>query len=72
MSLMTFNFQSSCLSGNTEITVILPDKPWKESPADFTAPGRNTRCSGSYTAPSATTPTGYGNRTSSSTPAKRT
>ena len=40
MSLMTFNFQSSCLSGNTEITVILPDKPWKESPAEFYGSGK--------------------------------
>ena len=40
MSLMTFNFQSSCLSGNTEITVILPDKPWKTSPAEFYGSGK--------------------------------
>ncbi len=37
---MNLNFQSEALSGNTEITVILPDKPWKTSPASFYNSGK--------------------------------
>ena len=35
MSLVNMNFQSQYLGGNTEITVILPDKPWEEEPKKF-------------------------------------
>ena len=35
MSLMHFNFQSDCLGNNTEISVILPDKPMGQTPAEF-------------------------------------
>ena len=40
MAFMTLNFQSSCLSGNTEVIVILPDKPWKAGPAEFYGSGK--------------------------------
>ena len=35
MALVTMDLQSEFLKGNTEITVVLPDKPWGVKPADF-------------------------------------
>lgn len=35
MSLMQFNFESECLQGNTNVNIILPDKPRSKTPAQF-------------------------------------
>ena len=40
MALLHFNFQSDCLGNNTDISVILPDKPMTEKPADFYGSGK--------------------------------
>ena len=39
MSLMMFNFESECLQGNTNVAVILPDKPRTKTPAQFYGSG---------------------------------
>jgi putative tributyrin esterase len=40
MALMTLNFQSQYLNSNHEVSVVLPDKPWKATPAEFYGNGR--------------------------------
>lgn len=40
MALVTLNFESQYLNGNTEVSVILPDKPRAQSPAEFYGNGR--------------------------------
>ena len=40
MALMNLNFQSQYLGGNTEITVILPDKPWQADAKEFYSGGK--------------------------------
>lgn len=40
MSLVHMNFQSLYLGNNTDINVILPDKPWKDSPEEFYRSGK--------------------------------
>ena len=39
MSLVHLNFQSQYLGNNTDVNVILPDKPWDKTPAQFYAGG---------------------------------
>lgn len=39
MSLMMFNFESECLQGNTNVAIILPDKPRTKTPAQFYGSG---------------------------------
>ncbi len=43
MALMQFDFQSEYLCGNTTISVILPDKPWKTAPRKFYESGKKYR-----------------------------
>lgn len=43
MSLVHFQFESQCLCSNTDVTVILPDKPRDISPAEFYASGKKYR-----------------------------
>lgn len=40
MSILTYDFESQYLSGNQQITVILPDKPRKETPKEFYGNGK--------------------------------
>ena len=40
MALVTMDLQSEFLKGNTEITVVLPDKPWGAEPANFYGNGK--------------------------------
>ena len=40
MSLATFNFESTCLQGNTTVSVILPDKPRNLTPQAFYGSGK--------------------------------
>lgn len=40
MSIVQYSFESVCLNNNTQITVILPDKPRAISPAEFYGNGR--------------------------------
>lgn len=40
MALVHFNFESECLGNNTEISVILPDKPRTLTPAEFYGNGK--------------------------------
>ncbi|MDD2956084.1 MAG: alpha/beta hydrolase-fold protein [Oscillospiraceae bacterium] len=40
MALLNLNFESEYLAGNTEVTVILPDKTGNKSPADFYGSGK--------------------------------
>ena len=40
MSLIHFQFESQCLCSNTDVSIILPDKPRNISPADFYASGK--------------------------------
>ena len=40
MALVNFDFQSDCLKGDTEISVILPDKPWGKNPTEFYRSGK--------------------------------
>jgi len=40
MALLTLNFQSHYLNSNHEVSVILPDKPWKSTPAEFYGNGK--------------------------------
>ena len=40
MWLMHFHFKSDCLGNNTEISVILPDKPMGQTPAEFYGSGK--------------------------------
>ena len=40
MSLLNLNFESRCLNGNTEVTVILPDLPREDEPEKFYLSGR--------------------------------
>ncbi len=40
MSILRYNFESECLKNNHEITVILPDKPRAQTPAQFYRSGR--------------------------------
>lgn len=40
MSLVHFNFESQCLGNNTDISVILPDKPRELTPAEFYGSGK--------------------------------
>ena len=40
MALVTMNFESQYLMVNHEISVILPDKPREQSPADFYGSGK--------------------------------
>ncbi len=40
MSLITFNFESQCLNGNTTIGIILPDRPRDQTAKDFYETGR--------------------------------
>lgn len=40
MALMRLNFESEYLAGNTEVTVILPDKTGKGTPAEFYGSGK--------------------------------
>ncbi len=40
MSLVHMNFQSSCLGNNTDINVILPDKPWNKDAKEFYGSGK--------------------------------
>lgn len=40
MSLLTYTFESQYLNGNTQVSVILPDKPRGESPETFYRSGR--------------------------------
>ena len=43
MALMQFNFPSEYLQGNTNISMILPDKPWKADPRRFYGSGKKYR-----------------------------
>ena len=73
MSLVHFQFESQCLCSNTDVTVILPDKPRDISPAEFYASGKKYRVlwllHGTF---GDLIPTGSANRTSSFTPASAT
>ncbi len=40
MALFNINVQSSCLGGNTEVTIIMPDKPWQMRASDFYGSGK--------------------------------
>lgn len=40
MALLRFNFESECLGNNTELSVILPDKPRDLTPAQFYGSGK--------------------------------
>ena len=40
MALTTLNFESKYLNGNTTVSIILPDRPRKESPAEFYGSGQ--------------------------------
>lgn len=40
MSILQYTFESECLNNNTQITVILPDKPRGQTPAQFYSNGR--------------------------------
>ena len=40
MALMQFDFQSQYLQGNTTVSIILPDKPWKAEPKKFYRSGK--------------------------------
>jgi len=40
MALLTLNFESQYLNGNTEVSIILPDKPRNVEPAQFYGSGR--------------------------------
>ena len=40
MSIFQYSFESECLNNNTQITVILPDKPRGITPAEFYGSGR--------------------------------
>ena len=40
MALLNLNFESRCLNGNTEVTVILPDLPREDEPEKFYLSGR--------------------------------
>lgn len=40
MALFTINFQSSCLSGNTTVNIIMPDKPWGKEAGEFYGSGK--------------------------------
>ena len=40
MSILTYNFESEYLKNNHEVTVILPDKPREQTPADFYGSGK--------------------------------
>ena len=35
MALVNLNFPSQYLGGNTEVTIILPDKPWQTNAQEF-------------------------------------
>lgn len=43
MSLLNLNFFSQCLGNNNDITVIMPDRPWAQSPDTFYASGKKYR-----------------------------
>ena len=40
MSLLQYTFESQYLSGNTTVTILLPDKPQGMSPAEFYGSGQ--------------------------------
>lgn len=40
MALVNFNMNSKYLGGNTEVTIILPDRPWGDEPEKFYRSGR--------------------------------
>ncbi len=40
MSILTYTYESECLNNNTQVTIILPDKPRGVSPRDFYGNGK--------------------------------
>ena len=40
MALVNLNMNSRYLNGNTEVTIILPDRPWSDEPEMFYRSGR--------------------------------
>lgn len=40
MSILHYTFESECLSNNTQVTIVLPDKPRELTPAQFYGDGR--------------------------------
>ncbi len=71
MALVNLNMNSKYLGGNTEVTIILPDRPWGDEPERFYRSGRNIRFCGFCTAHLEITPTGSASQTLSSMPPKR-
>ncbi len=68
MALVHLNFESECLGNNTDVSIILPDKPHGTTPENFYANGKKYPVLWLLHGPSATTPTGCGNPASSGTP----
>ena len=72
MSLIHYNFESQYLNNNTDVNIILPDKPRDKTPEQFYGSGKKYKVLWLLHGTFGTTPTGFARATSSCTPASGT